>query len=93
MHCVQGVSRSATLVIAFLMIKRHMTVQDALRLVRSKREVCPNPGFLQQLCQLHEGLKKSGHYKASSENDTREDGDSSAKRNASQSSKGNTGFS
>ncbi|RUS77048.1 hypothetical protein EGW08_015185 [Elysia chlorotica] len=65
-HCVQGVSRSATLVIAFLMIKRHMTVQDALRLVRSKREVCPNPGFLQQLCQLHERLKKEGHYETSS---------------------------
>ena len=44
------------------MIKRYMTVQDALRLVRSKREVCPNPGFLQQLCQLHERLKKDGHY-------------------------------
>ncbi|GFR76992.1 dual specificity protein phosphatase 3 [Elysia marginata] len=61
-HCVQGVSRSATLVLAFLMIKRHMTVQDAMRMVRSKREVCPNPGFLQQLCQLDERLKKEGHY-------------------------------
>ncbi|XP_059144831.1 dual specificity protein phosphatase 3-like isoform X2 [Physella acuta] len=62
-HCVQGVSRSATLVIAYLMIKHHMTVQDALRLVRSKREICPNPGFLQQLCDLNEQLKKSGHFK------------------------------
>ncbi|CAG5123930.1 unnamed protein product [Candidula unifasciata] len=61
-HCVQGVSRSATLVIAYLMIKKHMTVQEALRLVREKREICPNPGFLQQLCCLNEDLKKSGHF-------------------------------
>ncbi|CAL1541514.1 unnamed protein product [Lymnaea stagnalis] len=61
-HCVQGVSRSATLVVAYLMIKKHMTVQDALRLVRSKREVSPNPGFLQQLCDLHEKLKNAGHF-------------------------------
>ncbi|GFO12758.1 dual specificity protein phosphatase 3 [Plakobranchus ocellatus] len=72
-HCVQGVSRSATLVLAFLMIKRHMPVQDALRLVRSKREVCPNPGFLQQLCQLHEHLKKEGHYDVSSQENEGED--------------------
>ncbi|XP_055899110.1 serine/threonine/tyrosine-interacting-like protein 2 [Biomphalaria glabrata] len=61
-HCVQGVSRSATLVIAYLMIKSHMTVQDAVRLVRSRREISPNPGFLQQLCNLNEELKKSGHF-------------------------------
>lgn len=70
MHCVQGVSRSATLVIAYLMIKHHMTVQDALRLVRSKREICPNPGFLQQLCDLNEQLKKSGHFKKRLEDDS-----------------------
>lgn len=39
-----------------------MTVQDALRLVRDKREICPNPGFLQQLCNLDEKLRKSGHF-------------------------------
>ncbi|KAL5006718.1 hypothetical protein ScPMuIL_015524 [Solemya velum] len=61
-HCVQGVSRSATLVIAYLMIKCHMTVQDALRLVRSRREICPNDGFLQQLCHLNEELRKKGHF-------------------------------
>ncbi|KAH9518822.1 Dual specificity protein phosphatase 3 [Bulinus truncatus] len=67
-HCVQGVSRSATLVIAYLMIKSHMTVQDAVRLVRSKREISPNPGFLQQLCNLNEKLKKSGNFPTSNEN-------------------------
>ncbi|BFZ03904.1 hypothetical protein BsWGS_06943 [Bradybaena similaris] len=61
-HCVQGVSRSATLVIAYLMIQKHMTVQDALRFVRARREVCPNQGFLQQLCDLNERLNQSGHF-------------------------------
>uniref|UniRef100_A0A8W8NAR0 protein-serine/threonine phosphatase n=1 Tax=Magallana gigas TaxID=29159 RepID=A0A8W8NAR0_MAGGI len=44
-HCKVGASRSATIVIAFLMIKRHMTVQEAVRMVRSKREIAPNEGF------------------------------------------------
>ncbi|XP_071104834.1 dual specificity protein phosphatase 3-like [Haliotis cracherodii] len=55
-HCIQGVSRSATLAVAFLMLKRHMTVKDALRFVRSHREVCPNTGFLQQLIKLDSQL-------------------------------------
>ncbi|XP_041365833.1 dual specificity protein phosphatase 3-like [Gigantopelta aegis] len=57
-HCVQGVSRSATLVIAYLMIKKQMDVRDALRLVHSHRDVCPNDGFLQQLCDLNKVLFK-----------------------------------
>ena len=62
-NCKQGASRSATIVLAFLMIKRHMTVAEATRLVRSKREICPNDGFLQQLCDLNEKLKTKGHFK------------------------------
>ena len=61
-NCKQGASRSATIVLAFLMIKRHMTVAEATRLVRSKREICPNDGFLQQLCDLNEKLKAKGHF-------------------------------
>ena len=61
-HCVQGVSRSATLTIAYLMLKHHMTVQVATRLVRAQREIFPNPGFLQQLCKLDQTLKKAGHF-------------------------------
>ena len=33
-HCVQGLSRSATLVIAYLMIKLHMSLSQALQTVR-----------------------------------------------------------
>ncbi|CAG0899138.1 unnamed protein product [Darwinula stevensoni] len=57
-HCREGISRSATLVLAFLMIKRNYTVQEAVRLVRSKREIIPNEGFLQQLCDLNDALEK-----------------------------------
>ncbi|KAK3101801.1 hypothetical protein FSP39_006448 [Pinctada imbricata] len=61
-NCKVGASRSATITLAFLMIKRHMTVKNALRMVRQKREVCPNEGFLQQLCDLNETLRKAGHF-------------------------------
>ncbi len=61
-NCVQGVSRSATIVLAFLMLKRHMTAQDAMRKVRENREVSPNDGFLQQLCDLNDKLTDTGHF-------------------------------
>ncbi|XP_046552439.1 dual specificity protein phosphatase 3-like [Haliotis rubra] len=66
-HCIQGVSRSATLAVAFLMLKRHMTVKDALRLVRSHREVCPNTGFQQQLIKLDSQLRLQRHDKLQTE--------------------------
>jgi len=58
-HCRQGISRSATLALAYLMIKKGMTAQDALRIVRAQREVIPNEGFLQQLCNLNEKVQRA----------------------------------
>lgn len=55
-HCHAGISRSATVVAAFLMIKRNMTAQEAIRVIRSQRSIRPNSGFLQQLCDLNETL-------------------------------------
>ncbi|GFR61672.1 dual specificity phosphatase DUPD1 [Elysia marginata] len=55
-HCQQGVSRSATVVLAFLMLHRDMNLLDAVKLVRSKREIFPNDGFLKQLCILQKEL-------------------------------------
>ncbi|GMI41046.1 hypothetical protein TeGR_g1936 [Tetraparma gracilis] len=50
-HCEHGVSRSATVVIAFLMKERHITAIEALRHVRELRPlVCPNEAFLEALC-------------------------------------------
>lgn len=69
-YCVQGVSRSSTLVLAYLMIKRQMQVQDAMRMVRARREICPNDGFLQQLCDLNEKLKRADHFKVKVDSDS-----------------------
>ncbi|KAK8768842.1 hypothetical protein V5799_014694 [Amblyomma americanum] len=55
-HCHQGISRSATLVLAFLMLRRRLSARDAVRLVRGKREIVPNRGFLRQLCLLDRRL-------------------------------------
>ena len=55
-HCQQGVSRSASIVLAFLMLKRSMNIKEAVKTVRAKREIFPNDGFLKQLCELNETL-------------------------------------
>uniref|UniRef100_G1Q837 Serine/threonine/tyrosine interacting like 2 n=1 Tax=Myotis lucifugus TaxID=59463 RepID=G1Q837_MYOLU len=51
-----GISRSAVLVVAYLMIFHHMAVLEALMTVRRKRPICPNDGFLRQLRELNEKL-------------------------------------
>ncbi|KFM65466.1 Dual specificity protein phosphatase 3, partial [Stegodyphus mimosarum] len=51
-HCLMGLSRSATIVAAYLMVKKNMTAVEALRTIRKQREVRPNDGFLVQLLQL-----------------------------------------
>jgi len=64
-HCVAGLSRSATLVIAYLMIKHHMPLSQALNTVRRRREIFPNDGFLQQLIQLNNQLMAGRHVNVS----------------------------
>lgn len=55
-HCYYGVSRSATLVIAYLMKKHGMCLDAAFEFVKSKRRfVGPNAGFLEQL-KLYEDM-------------------------------------
>ncbi|XP_041116975.1 dual specificity phosphatase 29-like [Polyodon spathula] len=51
-HCAMGRSRSATLVLAYLMIYKNMTVGDAINEVIKHRCILPNRGFLKQLRQL-----------------------------------------
>ncbi|KAH9412600.1 dual specificity phosphatase 12 [Dermatophagoides pteronyssinus] len=49
-HCHMGISRSVTIVVAFLMNKWHLSTQDTLIFVRTKRSICnPNDGFVYQL--------------------------------------------
>ena len=58
-HCNAGVSRSATIVMAYLMQKRIFTTYaDAYKHVQFKRPIVyPNPGFVKQLLDLEVKLK------------------------------------
>ncbi|XP_006016347.1 dual specificity phosphatase DUPD1 [Alligator sinensis] len=51
-HCAMGRSRSAALVLAYLMIYKNMTVVNAIEQVVKHRCVLPNRGFLKQLREL-----------------------------------------
>nr|XP_019601552.1 PREDICTED: dual specificity protein phosphatase 13 isoform X4 [Rhinolophus sinicus] len=55
-HCAMGVSRSATVVLAFLMIYENMTLEEAIQTVQAHRAICPNSGFLRQLQVLDNRL-------------------------------------
>lgn len=55
-HCHVGVSRSATLVLAYLMLKQNLSLVEAICAVKENRGVIPNRGFLRQLIDLHKQL-------------------------------------
>ena len=56
-HCVAGVSRSASLVIAYLMKYHRMSLLDAYTHVKSRRAVIrPNVGFFKQLIAYEKKL-------------------------------------
>ncbi|KAJ3053453.1 hypothetical protein HK102_011700, partial [Quaeritorhiza haematococci] len=55
-HCVAGVSRSASVIIAYLMKAHTLTLEAALERVRARYpKASPNPGFLTQL-KLYEEI-------------------------------------
>ena len=61
-HCAAGASRSATIVIAYLMWAKKMKYDDAYQLVRDKRFIiCPNCGFREQL-KMFEKLLIENNY-------------------------------
>jgi atypical dual specificity phosphatase len=52
-HCAAGISRSSTLVIAYLINCENMKLFDAFKHVRSKRGVIwPNTGFMKMLIEM-----------------------------------------
>lgn len=54
-HCWVGVSRSATIAIAYLMKKCELTVDQAMEKIKQVRLISPNPGFITQL-KMYESL-------------------------------------
>ncbi|KAK7077241.1 Dual specificity protein phosphatase 3 [Halocaridina rubra] len=75
-HCRQGRSRSATIVAAFLMLRRNMTAARALTLLRESREIRPNNGFLQHLADLDLKLFRAKFEKLQEEMSSSSDSDS-----------------
>ena len=57
-HCQLGISRSAAMVIAYLMFTLHLTYRQASALLKRARPfVCPNQGFIDQLLLFEASLR------------------------------------
>jgi atypical dual specificity phosphatase len=58
-HCVQGMSRSASVVSAYLIAAYGWSVKDAVEYVRSKSSnAFPNTGFIHQLQEYRDTLRR-----------------------------------
>jgi dual specificity phosphatase 12 len=67
MNSAMGKSRSATIIIAYLMHKYHISRDEALSQLRKGRPVCgPNDGFMEQLEIYHRMLQASDAVEAES---------------------------
>lgn len=59
-HCAAGVSRSATIVISYLMRKNNEKYEDVFEFVKERRpSIGPNEGFVKQLRALENQLKNT----------------------------------
>jgi len=58
-NCWAGISRSATLALAFLIEQRNMDLKQAVKQVKLARDVAPNRGFLLQLVQYEKELGRT----------------------------------
>ena len=59
-HCVAGRSRSATIVIAYLLLRARdpfPSLEEAIRFVKSRRDISPYNEFLKQLMQLERQIQ------------------------------------
>ncbi|XP_029527793.1 dual specificity protein phosphatase family protein isoform X1 [Oncorhynchus nerka] len=57
-HCIMGISRSATLVLAFLMMHCRLPLRTALKHVTQRRAIYPNRHFLSLLLTLDTQLTR-----------------------------------
>lgn len=61
-HCMCGISRSSTIIIAYLMWKTKATYYESYFFVKNRRKyIAPNDGFVQQL-KIFEKLLKDNNY-------------------------------
>ena len=69
-HCQQGISRSATIVVAYLMRKHNLNLQTAYVMVKQARPVVkPKPNFLKQLLAFEKKLLKAQQAQQSVKSD------------------------
>ncbi|EGC38445.1 hypothetical protein DICPUDRAFT_17903, partial [Dictyostelium purpureum] len=69
-HCAMGISRSTTVVLAYLMKEDHLSFNDAYKFVKSKRTfVNPNHGFITQLKEYDAFLIKEREREHEQQND------------------------
>lgn len=60
-HCLAGISRSATIAIAYIMKRMDMSLDEAYRFVKEKRPtISPNFNFLGQLLDFEKKIKTQG---------------------------------
>ncbi|KAL8615839.1 hypothetical protein ACOMHN_048547 [Nucella lapillus] len=65
-HCRGGISRSATVCLAYLMYSRALRLDDAFDYVRARRHVIsPNANFMMQLAQFEAELRNLGFERLS----------------------------
>ena len=61
-HCAAGMSRSPTIVIAYIMWKKRISLDEAIRFVREKRPaISPNANFMNQLKIFQDLLIKNDY--------------------------------
>ena len=61
-HCEAGISRSATIIIAYIMWKQKKSYLDAYKFVKSKRgNISPNCGFVNQLKMFDKLLEEKNY--------------------------------
>ena len=63
-HCAAGVSRSASTVLAYIMVTQQIGLNDAYKIVSAKRPcIKPNDGFVAQLKLFEQDLRNEGRIK------------------------------